>query len=529
MATAQPDDVLRYGAVVPAPTEARVLSRIPWSGLVPLLLCAGTVALTFRSGGFFAGDTALAVVVLGLALVLWVTLVNRPFEALTAPLAIAIAALVLFAVWALLSQSWSHSPSRAVIESDRTLLYVLAVILFGLASASRAVRRAMPLVIPLAFVAVSICGLITRLLPDVWGISNSLAFERLSYPISYWNAQGMIAALAIVSALHLAASGREHRVIRALAAASVAPAACALLLTFSRGAIAVLPVGIIAYLLLARPARAASALVATVPTAAVAVALTYRSDALVNAVAPDPTMISQGKSAAVVVVACAVAAAALVLALTSLDASVATPSADAAFAGPRRRRRARARGGRRRAGAVAATARRGSRRPACACGAGQSERQHAPTSDEHQRQRPRRSVSGRAACICRSASDRQRRRHISAAVRTAPQDLSGGQRRPLALPGDDGRDGHRRAGSGAGGDRQPACWHAAATARRPRDRRRRLCADADVGATRRNRLGLGDAGADAAGAGVRGVGAVCPEGLQRRWPSIRGRMVSCGC
>ena len=45
MATARPDDALAPVAAVRARPKAGLLSRIPWSGLLPLLLGAGTIWL----------------------------------------------------------------------------------------------------------------------------------------------------------------------------------------------------------------------------------------------------------------------------------------------------------------------------------------------------------------------------------------------------------------------------------------------------------------------------------------------------
>jgi len=162
-------------------------------------------------------------------------------------------------------------------------------------------------------------GLITRVLPDVWPIRATLQADRLSYPITYWNTLGLLGAMGWVSCLHLTSSLREPRVVRVLAAAALPVLACTVFFTFSRGAILVVPIGVVAYLLLARPRGALAGLVAGVPATAIAVAVCWGADALA---ADDPTTaaaVDQGRTAAIVIVACMVLAAGLRLALARLD------------------------------------------------------------------------------------------------------------------------------------------------------------------------------------------------------------------
>ena len=104
-----------------------------------------------------------------------------------------------------------------------------------------------------AFAAIALAGLLTRLLPDVFPISSGFLPERVSFPLTYWNAMGVACALGAVLVLHLTASGREHAIVRVVAAALLPPIAVTLYLTFSRGAIWVLPLGFVLYVLLAQP------------------------------------------------------------------------------------------------------------------------------------------------------------------------------------------------------------------------------------------------------------------------------------
>src|SRR5438067_1983542 len=64
-------------------------------------------------------------------------------------------------------------------------------------------------------------ALITRVLPEVWPISGNVHPERLSYPLTYWNALGVLAAIGLVLCIHLSSSLAEPRAVRAAAAAAL--------------------------------------------------------------------------------------------------------------------------------------------------------------------------------------------------------------------------------------------------------------------------------------------------------------------
>ena len=123
-----------------------------------------------------------------------------------------------------MSSSWSDSPARAVAEFDRALLYMLMLAL--LATLPRTTETARIVMFGIAGGMTFVCmgGLATRVLPDVFPIAPNVLDQRLSYPITYWNGVGLLAALAIVFATHLTCSAREHVAARVTAAAVPAPA-----------------------------------------------------------------------------------------------------------------------------------------------------------------------------------------------------------------------------------------------------------------------------------------------------------------
>jgi hypothetical protein len=290
----------------------------PWAGVTwsgagrALMVCALTVVLGFRAGGFYAGVTGLAALVLALGLALRVLVAGRPFAGWSGGLALASGALALYAAWTLVSVAWSQAPARALVEFDRALLYVLVLILCGLTPTRPKDLSRLLIGVAAALCAICVAGLLSRLLPDVVDASPNIVSERLSFPLTYWNAMGIASTVALVLLGHLASSGAESRIVRVGAAALVPAVAVTLFLSFSRGAIWVLPVGLVAYMLLAQPRGLLTAAPAAGLPAAVAVYVAYGADALTKSDwATSAAAADEGHKLLAVVAACTVAAAVL--------------------------------------------------------------------------------------------------------------------------------------------------------------------------------------------------------------------------
>jgi hypothetical protein len=258
--------------------------------------------------------------VLALVLVGRVTLARRPFEGWSPALALASGALGLLAAWTLVSATWSDAAARALSEFDRTLLYGLVLVLTGSVAARVGDLATVLRWVAAAFAALALAGLLTRLLPETFPISSGFLPERVSFPLTYWNAMGVACALGAVLVLHLTASGRENTIIRVIAAGLLPPIAVTLYLTFSRGAIWVLPLGLVLYVLLAQPRGLLTGLPAAGIPAAIAVKVAYGNELLARAdYDTSAAAASQGRHVFVVVLACALGAAALRGAALVLD------------------------------------------------------------------------------------------------------------------------------------------------------------------------------------------------------------------
>ena len=237
-----------------------------------------TLYFCFKRGAFFPGATAVGVLVLIVLLIGRVALARQPFAGFSPVLGVAVGALALLAAWMLASSAWSDSSARAMIEFDRALLYLLALVLFGSLTRKAATMRWMLRGLTLAMVSICLVALVTLTFPDVWSVPAELRSERLNYPLGYWNALGLLAALTLVFCVHLTCSAREPRAVSLASAAATPVVASTLLLTFSRGALAVGALGLAAYLALGRPKLALTGLIASVPTTAFAVLASYHAD-----------------------------------------------------------------------------------------------------------------------------------------------------------------------------------------------------------------------------------------------------------
>jgi O-Antigen ligase len=302
-------------------THAR-LEQIGWVALV-LLAPAALVYLSFNAGGYFPSAPGFVAIVFAQALILRTTLAQRPFEGFSLALAIPLAGLVLYAAFELISALWSHATAHTLDAYSRTLLYVLAFILFGSVRYTRKRANWLLRAVAAGLAAVCLIGLISRVLPHTWPTASSFFANRLNFPLTYWNAEGMVAAIVLILGFHLSADRGEHAGVRVAAAAVLPAVAATLLLTFSRGAMGVAVIGVVAYCLLTRFSTLPTALLASVIPIAIAVHSAWDATALATRQPTGPLAISQGHHVAAVVGACMLGAALLRAVLLLADRRIA--------------------------------------------------------------------------------------------------------------------------------------------------------------------------------------------------------------
>jgi O-antigen ligase len=290
-----------------APARREPLQLLGLGALV-LLAPAGLLYLSFNAGGYFPSAAGFVAIVFCQALVLRSTLADRPFEGFSRALAVPLAALVLYAAWQLTSTLWSHATAQGLDSYDRTLLYVLALALFGSLRYTPQRMRWLIRMLVAAIAAVCLIGLISRVLPHTWPTASSFFANQLSYPLTYWNAEGMLASTALILGFHLSADRGEHWSVRVLAAALLPAIAATLLLTFSRGAMGVAVIGLLAYCLLTRPHTLPATLLAVVPASAIALRSAWDATLLATTEPTSAAAVAEGRHVAIVVAACMVGA-----------------------------------------------------------------------------------------------------------------------------------------------------------------------------------------------------------------------------
>ena len=127
-----------------------------------------------------------------------------------------------------------------MLEAERGLLYVAAA---GAAVLLLSVRADVPALlggVVAGAVVLSLYALATRLFPGrVGGAYDPSSGYQLAEPIGYWNALGLLVAIATLLAAGFAAHG-GHVAVRALAAVSLVVLLPTLYFTFSRGALGAL-------------------------------------------------------------------------------------------------------------------------------------------------------------------------------------------------------------------------------------------------------------------------------------------------
>jgi hypothetical protein len=287
------------------------------------LPAALTVFLAFNSGGIFEVSTAFAALLVLVAACLAVAVARRPLAGFSRLGAVACCLLALLALWTLLSSQWSDAGSRAVVSFDRVLLYLGVLALFAAVPRSEERFRWLLRGLLVATATVALVGLASRLLPGLWPTRTGLVADRLSYPITYWNTFALLVGIACILGVHHTCDRREPAEIRVAAAALLPLLAATLFLTFSRGAIAVTVVGVVAYLLIARPLGFPGGFLATAPALSVALGQTFAAETIQEGLPLTPAAISQGQRLALVLVLCALGAGVLRAICLALDRRVA--------------------------------------------------------------------------------------------------------------------------------------------------------------------------------------------------------------
>ena len=188
------------------------------------------VALAFASGGYHPSDYGL--LILAFALVVLVASFVADSVAIDRRTVVFVAALAGLAMWALVSVLWSPAAAWPVLEAERGLLYAVAA-------------AALVLVVTPARVTALVAGIVAAAtLVAVYALTTERADTgQLAEPIGYWNALGLLLVVGLLLGVGLVLHGDGW--LRLLAGAALVPLSVALYLTFSRGSLLALLVGLL--------------------------------------------------------------------------------------------------------------------------------------------------------------------------------------------------------------------------------------------------------------------------------------------
>jgi O-antigen ligase len=214
--------------------------------LAVVVLLAGPTALAFFSGGYFDPARLIAGAAAWALFAVAALTSPAPLPRSTAG-RVALAGLVLLTVWTGASIGWAVLAAPATDALQRLLLYVAAFAAAATLLREPLARRATEPALALgAFVVVGY-GLLDRLLPGVLEYTRyNRALGRLDQPLTYWNAMGALAALGALLCTRLAGDPTRPRWMRATAAGVTPVLAAGVWLSYSRGALAALGVGLLA-------------------------------------------------------------------------------------------------------------------------------------------------------------------------------------------------------------------------------------------------------------------------------------------
>ena len=191
-----------------------------------------------------------------------------------APGKLALLGLFLLCAWVALSFAWAPLGGRAQDDEQRLLLYLAFLIAAIALVRGPLVRRLLEPVLVLSAFVVIAYGLSERMLPKVIELASSgTAVGRLEQPLTYWNAVGILAAVGLVLAVHIAGDPVRERAIRAAAAAAAVTLGLGVYLTYARGALAAAGVGLVVLLALAPAVRPQLRAIVTVVVASALAAL----------------------------------------------------------------------------------------------------------------------------------------------------------------------------------------------------------------------------------------------------------------
>ena len=242
-----------------------------------MALLALPTVLAFFSGGFFDKPRLFAAIAAWVVVGLVALVSPQPLPRSRSG-RLAMLGLFLLCAWVALSFAWAPLGWRAEDDEQRLLLY-LGFLIAGVALLrAPQMRRWVEPAIALGAFLVIAYGLAERLLPRLIHLASSgTAAGRLEQPLTYWNAEGLLGAIGVVLAVHIAGDPGRERWLRSAAAAAGVTLGLGVYLSYARGALGAVAVGLVVLLALAPDLRPTLRAIVTICGAA-AIAAVVASD-----------------------------------------------------------------------------------------------------------------------------------------------------------------------------------------------------------------------------------------------------------
>jgi hypothetical protein len=208
-------------------------------------LLTGPTLLAFFSGGYFLEPRLLATA-LGWTVVVVCALAAPRCLPRGLPGWLALCGLGLLTAWSAASIGWAPVSTPALHNVQRLLLFEgVLIAAVALLRGPRTLAAVEPALAAGTVIVIGY-GLAGRLLPGLIDLDHSSgAGGRLEQPLTYWNAEGLLAGMGLVLCARIAGDGSRPPRLRALAGAASPLLGMGVYLSFSRGAIAASLVGLV--------------------------------------------------------------------------------------------------------------------------------------------------------------------------------------------------------------------------------------------------------------------------------------------
>lgn len=202
------------------------------AAISPPLLIGG---LALAGGGYALSDRHIAGLAVWLLLAAMLALGAAGRATMARPFYWASGLIGALALLSAFSSLWSGSVELSVIEADRVLVYLGFFVAAFLIAQTNQARQRFGEGLAISLIGLALLALASRLLPDVLSVTEGPGTgARLSYPLGYWNGNGLTFGIGAGLALWLSRRSLVPA-LRWLAVVSLPAVVLALYFTYSRG------------------------------------------------------------------------------------------------------------------------------------------------------------------------------------------------------------------------------------------------------------------------------------------------------